>query len=738
MENRYADIVLPLAQPTYTFAVGEGTAPRVGDAVAVQFGAQAVYTGIVWRLHDTPPARGKAKPVLRVLYPQPLLDGRQMRLWEWIADYYMCSLGEVMRMALPSLVKPRARCEEEFEPYSPRREQVVRLVAPPTDEEISKIARRAPRQAALVGRLLAAEGYSLPRAEADADTAVIAALVRRGTVTLAEREVRPGGYTPRNLPELSPAQAQALADIRTGFATKGVALLHGVTGSGKTEIYMHLIAEALSRGGDVLYLVPEISLTTQLVGRLQRLFGERVVAYHSKLTPARRTKIYTDMLHGGGGSLIVGARSALFLPLRRTALVVVDEEHDTSYKQSEPAPRYNGRDTAIMLASLHGAKTLLGSATPSLESYANALAGKYAVARIAERYGGSPMPEITISDTIRAVKRGERKSHFNKALLDAIADRLAKGEQVMLFQNRRGYSPYIECRECGWSARCPHCNVTLTQHRHGSRLVCHYCGYSAEIPSRCPSCHTAAPEPMGFGTERAEEAIATLFPQARLLRLDGDTAASDAAMRRIVDSFARHEADILVGTQIISKGLDFDRVTLIGILNADNLLNAPDFRAGERAWQTIVQVAGRCGRRLTRGEVIVQTSDPSHPLLRHIAEGDYEAMAAAMLSERRMFSYPPYARIVRMTLRSTDLDALGSAAKRLGERLRARFGTRVCGPTAPLVDRVRGESRLEIVLKVEVAASFTRARALLREELESLRREREYRKVTVVCDVDVQ
>ncbi len=736
MKCRYADILLPLAQPPYTFAVGEGTEPRTGDAVAVQFGPRAVYTGIVWRLHDEPPKGGRAKQILKVLYPLPLLSERQMRLWEWMAEYYMCTLGEVMRMALPALIKPRARCEEEFEEYTPRREMVVRLEKMPAGEELSKMERRAPRQAQLVQQLLAAEGHTLPRTGTDA--AVVAALGKRGTISLAERELRPERFETPQLPELSAAQQTALDAIKAGFAAKNVVLLHGVTGSGKTEIYMHIISDALARGEDVLYLVPEISLTAQLVGRLQRLFGERVIPYHSKLTPARRTKAYTSMLHSEGGTITLGARSALFLPFRKLGAVIVDEEHDPSYKQSEPAPRYNGRDTAIMLASMHGARALLGSATPSMESYANAMGGKYTLVPLAERFGGARLPSVIISDTMRAVKRGERKSHFNKVLLDAIADRLARGEQVMLFQNRRGYSPYVECPECGWTARCPHCNVTLTLHRGRNSLSCHYCGHTVPAPPTCPSCGKARPDSRGFGTERVEEQIAGLFPQARILRLDGDTASTDASIRRIIESFGRHEADILVGTQIISKGLDFGGVTLIGILNADNLLNTPDFRAVERAWQTVEQVAGRCGRRQSRGEVIVQTSDPTHPLFGWLTQTGYATMAAEQLRERAQFGYPPYAHLVRITLRSGDESSLADAAIQLGTALRTRFGNRVCGPAAPLVDRVRDESVLEIMVKIEVSASFTRARAIMRDEISRLRTRKELRKVSIICDVDIQ
>ena len=734
--SRYADIVLPLAQPAYTFAIGEGVEVCVGDAVAVQFGKQAVYTGIVWRLHDTPPQRGTAKPILQVLYDKPLLSDLQIRFWEWIADYYMCYVGEVMRVALPSIIKAKARCEAEFEPYTPKRETIVKLIAEALSEEVlAKLQRRAPKRYEALCALKEADGV-LPRHLVELDATALKGLVKAGLVEIAERDYILGSeWNKTRLPHLSSAQATALDAIREGFQQKQVALLHGVTSSGKTEIYTHLINEVLSRGEDVLFLVPEISLTAQLVERMRALFGESVTVYHSKLTPQNRTKLYTDMLSSESGNFVVGARSALFLPYKKLGLVVVDEEHDSSYKQSEPNPRYNGRDVAILLAHMHKAKCLLGSATPSLESYANHLSGKYAYARLTERYGGVELPNIVISDTVRNVKRNERKLHFNKELIDGIAERLENNEQVILFQNRRGYSPYMECPSCGWSARCPHCNVTLSAHQQKGRMVCHYCGYNEPMQRYCPNCKTGELRPMGFGTERVEEAVLELFPEARVLRLDGDTATSSSAYNRIIGEFARHEADILVGTQIVSKGLDFADVTLIGILNGDNLLASPDFRAEERAWQMLMQVAGRAGRRDKRGEVVIQTAEPTHPIYATI--GDYDRVAMKMLAERKQFNYPPYSRIVKILVRSAEKELLVSSSMQLGEQLRNRFGRRVLGPVSPLIDRVRNEWRVELMLKVEVEASFLRARGILREEIARLRENKAFRSVTIICDVDI-
>ena len=734
--SRFADIVLPLAQPAYTFAVGEGVVVRVGDAVAVQFGKSSVYTGIVWRLHDTPPVRGVAKPILKVLYDKPLLSELQMRFWEWIADYYICSVGEVMRVALPSAIKAKARSEAEFEPFTPKRESTVVLVAEAFTEDVrSKMARRAPKRYEALCELERGGGV-LPRYAFSLDSTSLKALVKSGLIEMGERDYKLNCEWSRTLlPRLSSAQSQALEDIRNGLADRRVALLHGVTSSGKTEIYTHLIEERLSRGEDVLFLVPEISLTAQLVERMRSLFGESVTVYHSKLTPRQRTKLYTDMLSSESGNFVVGARSALFLPYKKLGLVVIDEEHDSSYKQTEPNPRYNGRDAAVMLAALHGAKCVMGSATPSLESYANHLSGKYAYTQLTERYGGVEMPDIVISDTVRNVKRNERKLHFNKELRDGIAQRLENNEQVILFQNRRGYAPYMECPSCGWSARCPKCNVTLSAHQQRGRMVCHYCGYNEPIGRFCPACKSGELRPMGFGTERVEEAVSELFPEARILRLDGDTATSGAAYNRIIGSFARHEADILVGTQIISKGLDFADVTLIGILNGDNLLASPDFRAEERAWQLLMQVAGRAGRRDKRGEVIIQTAEPDHPVYAMV--GDYERVAMKLLAERKQFGYPPYVKIVKITMRASDKDLLVKSSLQLGEQLRNRFGRRVLGPVSPLIDRVRGEYRVELMLKVEVEASYSRARAILREEIAKLRCEKAFKNVVIICDVDV-
>ena len=751
--ERYADVVLPLAQPAYTFAVPEGMELAAGCAVEVQFGPRKFHTGIVWRVHERRPDFKRIKPVQRPLYDRPLLTAAQMKLWEWVASYYMCSLGEVMRAALPSLMKPSADSRERFadEEFRPRTECYLSLAPELRDEErrhgvFEKLERRAPKQyEALLELVSAGDGGGLPEGEVprrllQSDRAVLHALERKGFVRAAEHErTAERGEAVFRLPQLTPHQQAALDELRRQFADgKATALLHGVTSSGKTEIYIHLIAEVLARGGDVLLLVPEIALTAQLIERMERIFGSRVTPYHSRLTDRQRSETYLRLNRSEGGEFVVGVRSSIFLPLARLQLIIVDEEHDASYKQAEPAPRYHARDCAVMMARIFGGRTLLGSATPSLETWLHASGGKYGRATLSERYGDARMPEIIVSDTLRAARRGERHAHFNKLLLDKLGETLARGEQAMLFQNRRGFSPYVECTECGWTARCPDCNVTLTYHKAGGRLVCHYCGHAEPVPAKCPSCKITDVVPMGFGTEKIEEEIARIFPEARVARLDRDTVTSERAFNAIVAGFARRETDILVGTQMITKGFDFEGVALVGILNADNMLNNPDFRAGERAFQLMMQVAGRAGRRAQGGEVVIQTSEPGNPVVRQVVEGDFGAMARMQLADREAFFYPPYARLTTLTLRHRDLQLLRRGAVHLAAGLRRRFGRRLLGPMAPPVDRIRGEYLLGLLLKIESGASSARARELLGAELQAFAQHPEFRHIAVIPNVDPQ
>ena len=747
----YAEIVLPLAQPAYTFSIPQGMELECGDAVLVQFAQRNYYTGIVWSISDKTPEYKRIKSIVRRLYSRPLLAQEQMRFWEWMADYYMCTLGEVMRMALPSLIKPKAQSEEEFsqEIFSPKEEHCLQLMSRWRDEqgleqEILRIERRAPRRAEVLRVMLdylRRGEHQVPRYALPYDAALLLMLRRAGYLESIYRPREYGSVLsyPFCLPTPSLAQHTVIEQIRSSQqAGSTVHLLRGITGSGKTEIYMQFIAEVVSRGGDVLLLVPEIALTAQLIERLERVFGERVTSYHSKITAQRRTETFLRLSQSEGGEIVIGARSALFLPLKHLQLVVVDEEHDQSYKQSDTAPRYNGRDASVVLASLSGAHVILGSATPSLESYANAQSGKYGYSELLERYGEAVPPRVVISDTRRALKRGERRGHFNLDLKQAMAETLSRGEQVMLFQNRRGYSPALQCGDCGWSMRCPNCNVALTLHRNKQRMECHYCGHNEAVPSRCPNCRTAALTMMGFGTEKAEDAVRELFPERNVLRLDSDTSTSVSAYNSIIGAFARGEGDVLVGTQMITKGFDFANVSLVGILNADNLMLSPDFRASERAFQLLTQVAGRAGRRERCGEVVIQTSEADNPVLKWVCSGDYEAMARRELAEREAFGYPPYSRLVALTFRSADAPLLRHAAATLAKRLRERFGGRVFGPVEPYVNRVRGEWIVQILLKIEHRSSVAKAKNILRTLLSEMDEVAEWRKIKIVVDVDPQ
>lgn len=739
-----------MAQPMYTFSLNDGLGVQVGDAVVVQFGSSRYYTGIVWSISTERPDYPRLKPILKKLYSTPLVTPVMQRLWEWVAEYYMCSVGEVMRVALPSLAKPSATSLSDLDERSiePPTERYIALTDELRTEEalaeyVAKHSRRAPRRcenldtiAALAMERNAEDGF-VPRRLLSIDNDDLITLRKKSLIRTEERVVQRVESSSEFLtPTLSEAQNIALNKIREAHENEKVTLLHGVTGSGKTEIYIHLIAETLAQGRDVLMLVPEIVITSQLVERLEHIFDGRTTTYHSRLTALRRGQTFLRLASSSGGELIVGVRSAIFLPAKNLGLIIVDEEHDGNYKQSDLAPRYNARDCAVVMGRIYGANVVLGSATPSLESYMNSLAEKYAYVELTERWGEGVLPEVVVSDTIRAVKRGERKTHFNFDLLNDISRTLAAKEQVMLFQNRRGYSPYIQCRTCGYSPRCPHCNVTLTQHKASSRMECHYCGYTMPTPSVCPNCDIQDMALMGFGTEKAVEEIARLYPEARVDRLDSDTSTSERAFKQIVHNFEAGETDILVGTQIITKGFDFKGVSTVGILNADNLLSVPDFRASERAFQLMMQVAGRAGRHNDRGRVVIQTSQPKHPVITYVATGDYHAMAHKELEERRAFGYPPYSHLIRIMLRHADYELLRHAAHHFATLMRKKFGSRVMGPVSSALEMLRGEHRAEIMIKIESGASMQRARKMMREAMADHSAKEEFKGVKITVDVD--
>ncbi len=728
-----------------TYSIPEGLEVQEGDVVAVPMGQSRdrYYAAIVWRVHSTKPPYNRIKPIIKRLYSVELLSDEQRKFWDWISSYYLCSLGEVLRCALPSLVKAQGDDELSFEQaqFQPRKEIFISVKC----SKESALEQTPPRAKA---KLRAVESIfelaeccssnDVPRRLLDESMVLLRKLEDDGIIEIFEQEAQ--RLNPLSveylLPNLSPAQRVANQEINSSFESLSTTLLHGVTGSGKSEIYMHQIAWALSRGEDVLLLIPEIALTKQLVERMERVFGSRVSLYHSKLTARARTELYLRLAKSRGGNLVIGVRSAIFLPLKRLGLIVVDEEHDPSYKQNDPQPRYNARDCAVAYASMFGVRTLLGSATPSLESWANAKSGKYGYVMLNERYGGSSMASVVISDTLRAVKRGERRGHLNLDLKVALDGCVERGEQAILFQNRRGISPYVECEECGFTPKCGSCSVTLTL--HSNRLECHYCGHSEPVVQLCPRCGAAKMKPMGFGTERVENSISASMPDVAVARLDTDVATSQARFKEVISSFERGDTQILVGTQMVTKGFDFAGVTLCGVLNADNLLMSPDFRAEERAYQLITQIAGRAGRRDKSSKVVVQTSQPKHRVLEFIAAGSYEGMAATLLEERALFLYPPYSRLIDITLRHRDRELLHQASAELATGLREIFSRRLLGPTSPPIDRIREEYIVKMTLKIEVGRSSMKARQLLKERVGEVFKNERFKSVKVSYDVDPQ
>ena len=625
--------------------------------------------GIVYRERSEPVEEGvQLRSILDVPDSEPMVTDLQLRLWDWIADYYMCTKGEVMSAALP------AKSLDRHYVFAESKRSRVRL----------------------------------PKYETN-------------------MEIHP----------LSSAQSAALDSIREHFRSKETVLLHGVTGSGKTEVYMHLIDDMLRQGKQVLYLVPEIALTTQLTDRLSRAFGSSLYVYHSRVTDAARMEIYRRCKVGDDNKakLFVGARSAMFLPVTNLGLIIIDEEHETSYKQQDPAPRYHARSAAMMLAHFAGAKVLLGSATPSIESYYNAQQGKYGLVELSERYAGLSLPRITLIDLKRQYHRKEVYGHFSDPLVDRIREELGKGKQIILFQNRRGYAPYIQCTQCGAVPKCKDCDVSMTMHLSQHVLTCHHCGYSIAQPARCPECGGEL-RVHGFGTERLEEEVAQLFPEARVQRMDQDTTKKKAAYEEIITAFSRHECDILIGTQMVSKGLDFDDVSLVAVLNADTMLNQPDFRSYERAYQMLEQVAGRAGRKGAQGEFIIQTMDPEHPVFAFVRQHAYEEMAEMQILERETFKFSPFHRHITITLRHKDEVRVVEAAALLQQRLNQVFPGRCTQVVTPTVARVQTMHIRQLSLRIEVGANFSLARRLTREQIVYVQQQSAYKSVVILPDVD--
>lgn len=816
--KKYIDVILPLPLAGgFTYSVPDDVSHNLqpGCRVVVPFGQRKFYTAIVYKVHSDKPADYEVKEITTVLDTVPVVLGNQLKLWQWISDYYLCAIGDVYKAALPSGLKLESEtivvsnpdfeaidkltdkeqtildilsgCKEETVTKLGKqsgiknilpvikslldkealfiKEEIKRIYKPRTESRIKlsphinteyklketfDSLNRATKQLSTLIAYLELAGYTessqlkeVSKREllqhSSASAAALNGLIEKGILHLYQYET---GRLNKEFADtvsfnpLNDFQQRAYDGIVSSFAEKNVCLLHGVTSSGKTEIYIHLIEETIKSGKQVLYLLPEIALTAQITERLQRVFGSRLGIYHSKFPDAERVEIWQKQLSDECYDIILGVRSSIFLPFRNLGLIIVDEEHENTYKQQEPAPRYNARNAAIVLSSFYNAKTLLGTATPSLDTYYNALGGKYGLVELKERYKEIQLPEIIPVD-IKELKRKKRmKGQFSPYLLEQIREAFENREQVILFQNRRGFAPMIECRTCGWVPKCLHCDVSLTYHKKLNQLTCHYCGAVYHIPRSCPACEGTELNHKGFGTEKVEEDIQELFPQAKVARMDLDTTRTRTAYEKIISDFQSGKTDILIGTQMVSKGLDFDHVSVVGILNADTMLNYPDFRSYERAFQLMAQVSGRAGRKNKRGRVILQTYSADHPIIEQVIRNDFERMAAKELAERQMFHYPPYYRLAYVYLKHRNEQQLDLMARTMSEKLRQVFGSRVLGPDKPPVSRIQTFFIRKIVLKIETEASMGKVRELLRQIQSDMLTDERFKSLNVYYDID--
>ena len=748
----YADLILPVPlQGLFTYAIPEGMSVGVGMRVLVTFGRSKTYLGIVAKVHDVKPEGYQVKPITQVMDGEPIVTERQLRLWQWICDYYLSPIGDVYKAALPSGLKAE-------DGYKPKTEAYIRLTEQYRNTTALHIALnvlgRAPKQLEAFTCYLELSHYDeietgvtpaevtkeelMNASRASAET--LKQLEKRQMLETYEVEVgrlnHGGEYRPKLIKALSEAQQDAYNAILMSMMKRNVTLLHGVTSSGKTEIYIHLIKRALEQKQQVLYLLPEIALTVQMMQRLQRVFGNRLGIYHSKYSDAERVEIWQKQLSKNPYDVILGARSAVFLPFQNLGLVIIDEEHETSYKQQDPAPRYHARSAAIMLAQMYGAKVVLGTATPSLESYHNAKTGKYGLVELKERYQGIELPEIQVVDVADLQHRKMMAGPFSPLLLAKVREALERGEQAILFQNRRGFAPMIECRQCGWVPRCQHCDVSLTLHRQMNQLTCHYCGFTYRVPTECPCCGSTDLRTKGYGTEKIEEQVSEVFPEARVARMDLDTTRTRNAYERIITDFSAGRTNILIGTQMISKGLDFDKVSVVGILNADTMLNYPDFRAYEHAFMMMSQVSGRAGRKGKRGLVILQTKNKDLPVIQQVVRNDYTSLYKDLIAERQAFHYPPYYHLVYVFLKHSHDDVVNTAGIEMGSRLRQWFGSRVLGPDKPAVAKVKSQNIRKLVLKLENGIDMKRVREYLLLAQSQILADKRYTSLQIYYDVD--
>ena len=820
----FIDIILPLALPklyTYRVPMELNDAVVVGKRVVVSFKTNKLYTGIIKEIRETPPKDYEAKYIISILDDEPIVTAEQFQLWEWMASYYLCTLGEVMNAALPGGLKLQSETkisltenykdhlkiindkefliidaleissiitldevskildqktvfpiikgmmdrglllihEELNTKFKPRKQIYVRLSEAYSNKdllnkELDSLGKKAPKQSELLMAFLKLLYDDKERKEvirdelikyADSSSALILQLVKKGILELEEKKV---SRLPNSLQDvedkvdLNEFQVQAFQEINDHFKEKDILLLHGITSSGKTEIYIHLIEETLAKGKQVLYLLPEIALTTQIINRLKKHFGNLVQVYHSRLSENERVEVWRNLLNKTPGksneniSIILAARSGIFLPYHNLALIIVDEEHENSFKQFDPSPRYHARDSAMVLAKIFDAKTLLGSATPSIESYYNATNNRYGLVNLTKRHGGVMLPEILLVNIAEEKRKKLMKSHFSILLLDEIKIALDKKEQIILFQNRRGFAPILECVTCGWTPHCINCDVSLTYHKSNESLRCHYCGYVGKIPKSCSACGNNEIKMVGFGTEKIEEELGIFFPDAVIARLDLDSTRSKYSYQQIIGDFETNKINVLVGTQMVTKGLDFNNVSIVGILNADSMLNFPDFRSYERSFQLMAQVSGRAGRNQKRGKVIIQCQNPMHPIIQHVLMNDYEKMYSQELAERNKFHFPPYHRLIKLTLKHKDYSLIDSASHHLAQDLKKVLGARVLGPESPIVSRVRNLFLKDILIKIEREASISNAKKIIMDIIINFKDLTDYKGVTIHIDVD--
>lgn len=817
----FAEIIVPLPlYGTYTYRIPPEIqgAVQVGSRVLVQFGKKKFYTGLVSSLHNETPTY-EVKDIVSVLDPKPLVKYPQLKLWNWISEYYLCSVGEVYKAAVPTGLKPESETmislNEEFgtpegvklterqamvvmlleekkrlrisdiekelkiknvtqiagsmldmgiihidekivERYHAKSETYIELNIERGDQEglkefFDKTHRSQYQEKALICWLDLSGWMQSNRPLLDVtrkqlldlsgiSAGILRSMIEKGIFRQEKRSINRfngnDSVKRQELATLSPQQQRACQEITEQLRSRQSVLLHGVTGSGKTEVYTHLIDHVLKTGNQVLYLVPEISLTTQLTDRLRKVFGDRLLVYHSKFSDSERVDIWKRLLESNEPMVVLGVRSSVFLPFGRLGLVIVDEEHESSYKQYDPAPRYNARDTAMVLASMHGAKVVLGSATPSIETYYKATTGKYGLVTLSERYEGAVLPEVEIIDMREQRKKKQNIGTLSSPLIQEMRGALSDNKQVILFQNRRGFAPVVVCQQCGWTPKCENCDVSQIYHKYNNMLKCHYCGYTRALPTVCPACGLNGIEVYGYGTERIAEEVGKNFPEARISRMDLDTTRNKDAYQDIIEDFAAHRTDILVGTQMVSKGLDFGEVRMAGVINADTLLNFPDFRSNERAYNMLEQVAGRAGRRKEKGKVLIQTTNPKENVLEYVKAHDYSSYYQSEIAERERYAYPPFTKIINIYLRNKDGNMVDRAAVIYAKKLREVFGTRVLGPEKPFVGRIALWYIQSIMLKIEAGASMSKVKQILRQIYEQAAAWSEFKSTQIYYDVD--